>query len=224
MIVVIDTGYLIERQLPTGKMVKGYVTDSVVSELRTAESREYLALFSFMVEVRNPSQEYVERVITDVGARVNNLSKTDIDVIALTLELRDEVSEMWVGPESLGQVEVSCLTHDNGIKNALSRYDSYEGPGFSERRYKTRCYGCFSLFDENLDFCKKCGHSTLTRVSVGDTENGEVLFFKKEYQYKLPKVLKNSNGVELRSADQREYIQHQKMLKSKRNRKLGGIE
>ncbi|KAG5858760.1 ribonuclease PIN domain-containing protein [Encephalitozoon hellem] len=218
MIAVIDTGYLIERQLPAEGQIKGYVTDSVVNELKTVGSREYLEFFSFMIEVRNPSEEYVARVKNDLRSEVNSLSDTDIDVVALTLELKDEISEMWVGPNNPEQEEVVCLTNDNGIKNALSRYSSYEGPGFSARKYKTRCYGCFSVFSENLDFCKKCGLRTLTRITVADTENGEVMFFKKGYQYKKPKTLKNARGVELRSAGQREYIQHQKMMKSKMNR------
>ncbi|ADM12166.1 putative nucleic acid-binding protein [Encephalitozoon intestinalis ATCC 50506] len=224
MIAVIDTGYFIERQIPTDKVIRGYVTDSVINELKTAESEEYLKFFSFMIEVRNPSEEYVEKVRRDLRKEVNNLSNTDIEVVALTLELKDEVSEMWVGPESQNQEEVVCFTNDNGIKNALLRYTIYESSMFSSRKYKVRCYGCFSLFSENLDFCKKCGHRTLTRIAVGDTENGEVMFFKKGYEYRKPKTLKNAKGVELRSADQREYVQYQKNLKSKSNRSQRGLD
>ncbi|AFN83653.1 putative nucleic acid-binding protein [Encephalitozoon romaleae SJ-2008] len=224
MIAVIDTGYLIERLLPTEGLIRGYVTDSVINELKTAESRAYLEFLSFMIEVRNPSEEYVTKVKNDLRKEVNNLSDTDIDVVALTLELKDEVTEMWLGPESPEQEEVICFTNDNGIKNVLSRYSSYDDPEFSARKYKTRCYGCFSLFSENLDFCKKCGLRTLTRITVADTKNGEMMFFKKGYQYRKPRTLKNTRGVELRSADQREYIQHQKVMRSRMNRNRKEID
>ncbi|CAD27008.1 hypothetical protein [Encephalitozoon cuniculi GB-M1] len=224
MIAVIDTGCLIEKQIPTDKVIRGYVTESVVNELQTAESRGYLEFFSFMIKVRNPSGEYVERVRKDLRGKASNLSDTDIDVVALTLELKDEVSGMWIGPGSPEQEEVLCLTNDNEIKNVLSHYNLYEGPGFSVRKHKIRCYGCFSIFTENLDFCKRCGHRTLTRITVADTEDGETVFFKRGYQYRKPRVLKNSKGVELRSADQREYVQHQKMVKRKVNRTFRGMD
>lgn len=217
MIAVIDTGYLIERQVVEQKITKGYVPESVMNELRTASSREYLDFLSFMVELRNPKHEYVTRIRKDLEGRTHGLSSTDIDVVALTVELRDEASEAWIGPSSPEQVEVCCLTHDNGIKNILSDYDSYGEPEFFRRTFRTRCYTCFALYRGNMDFCRKCGHPTLTKVSVRETENGEEIFLSKHYKHR-PRVLKNSRGVELRSADQREYIQYQRMQNDRKKR------
>ncbi|KAH9411705.1 putative PIN domain of ribonuclease [Ordospora pajunii] len=217
MIAVIDTGYILQRHIPTEKIAKGYITSSVIAELKNAQSRMYIDFFSFMVETRDPSEEYVAKVNEYLKSTVTNLSTTDVDVVALTLELMDEVSSQWLGPDGFNSTDVCCLTHDNGIKNALSHYESYDDKEFSRRTYKIRCYACYSVFNECMDFCKKCGHSTLTRVSVGNANGREVLYFKKDYNYK-PKVIKDSNGVELRSIDQREYIHHQKMMKRKKNK------
>jgi len=214
MIAVIDTEYLIERQIPIQEITKGYITDSVVSELRTADSERYLNLFSFMMEVRNPTDSYVRKVRKDLEDKIHNLSQADIDVVALTLEIKDETSSMWIGPENPEHVDVCCLTHDNGIKNILAHYESYSDADFHKKVFKIRCYTCLNIFSESMDFCKKCGHSTLTRITVREGENGEEIFFKKGYNYKK-KTFKDSRGVELRSADQREYVQHQIMLRNR---------
>ncbi|KAM0671898.1 hypothetical protein CWI42_040350 [Ordospora colligata] len=217
MLAVIDTGYILERHIPIEKITKGYITSSVKTELKNAQSRMYIDLFSFMIETRDPSDEYIAKVNEYLKSTVSNLSATDVDVVALTLELMDEMSSQWLGPGSLNSIDVCCLTHDNGIKNALAHYGSYEDRDFSRRTYKTRCYACYSVFSECMDFCKNCGHSTLTKVSVGNANGKEVLYFKKDYKYK-PKVIRDNNGIELRSIDQREYIHHQKMMKRKNNK------
>lgn len=215
MIAVIDTGCLIDRDISAKNVTRGYVTESVLQEARSKNARECLDFFSFLIEVRNPAEEHLKRVKEDLAKRVHNLSETDMDVIALTLELKEEISDMWIGPDSPSQVDVCCLTTDNGIKNELLRYNSYEDTAFSVRTFRIRCYSCCTLFNETMDFCRKCGHSTLTRVSVGETEDGERVFLKKNYNYR-PRVYRDNKGVELRSSDQREYVEYQRMLSRKK--------
>ena len=70
-----------------------------------------------------------------------------------------------------------------------------------------RCYACYMMYDEEMDFCTNCGYSTITRVAVMDEGNKERILLRKNY---IPrrKVIKDSRGKEIISGGQREYRQY----------------
>lgn len=207
MIGIVDTCYFLKRGPFNQSIKKLFVSSLVVKELKNEESKEYFNLHRYMIEIREPLDKYIEFVQDFLSKKMLNLSYTDIVVVALTIEINEIYSSTWIDSTNINNIEeVVCLTMDNGIKQCLRYLNLYDDLTFSSKIYKLRCFGCFSMYEEKLDFCKKCGLNTLTRVSVVQNENnnGKILL-KKNYKFK-PKVLIDKKGVELKSIDQREYI------------------
>lgn len=216
MRVVIDTSYFIDRDIPFKNITVGYIPESVERELKDTQTCDYYKLHDFTISVRNPKETYVAEVKEAVQNKHFSISEADVDVVALMLELSDELNSEWIGKESLMDVEqLVCLTKDNGIRSALSLFDLYDDPHFLVKKYKLRCFGCYEIYEKDVDFCRKCGHNTIARVSVvGEGENERVLL-SKHFKYR-PKVLKDDKGVVIRSEDQKEYIKYKENLKRKR--------
>lgn len=207
MIAIVDTCYFLKRGPFNQSITKLFVTSSVIKELKNEESKEYFNLYKYMIEIREPSEKYIKFVQEYICKKMLNLSYTDIEIVALTIEINEVYSCTWIDSTNINSIEeVICLTMDNGIKQCLRYLNLYDDINFASKIYKLRCFGCFSMYDEKLDFCKKCGLNTLTRVSVlqNENNNGTVLL-KKNYKFK-PKILLDKKGVELKSLDQREYI------------------
>jgi hypothetical protein len=76
-----------------------------------------------------------------------------------------------------------------------------------------RCYTCFCIYDKELDFCRRCGYNTITRVSVSIGADGYKVHLKKNYNYKTREI-RDKNGKAIKSEDQREYL----LLKRERRR------
>lgn len=206
MIAVVDTCYFLRRGSINQNIKKIYIPNSVKKELINEQSLEYYNLYKYMIEIKNPSESYVN-YISLINKKMHlNLSNADIDIVALTLELHEIFCSTWVDTTNLNELdEVVCLTLDNGIKQCLKHLDIYNDDKFISKIYKMRCFACFAMYDEKLDFCKKCGMNTITRVSVVlDENNKEKVLLKKGYKF-IPKVLYDKKGVELKSSGQREY-------------------
>ncbi|ELA41856.1 uncharacterized protein VICG_01040 [Vittaforma corneae ATCC 50505] len=217
MIAVLDANNIIQREIPTQGSDKIYTTHSVIEEIKDKGSREYLESHLFRMSVRNPQDEYVQQVNRVVKALLLYLSNTDVDVVALTLELTEELNEEWIGLDNISSDKaVKCLSKDNGVQNALNKLGLLNDAMYLEKKLKLRCYACSEMYDSHVDFCKICGYNTITRVTVVDTEDGEKVLLKKNYMPRQ-KVLKGPGGVEILSADQKEYLklikQREKALK-----------
>lgn len=210
---VIDANYLIDRDVPFAGITAAYIPESVEAELRDRATAEYYRLYSFAVHVRRPSASYVAEVAEAVENRHFGVSSADIDVVALMLELSDEAGAEWVGEESLGRdTGLVCLTRDNGVRSALALFGLCGDPGFEARRYMLRCFGCYEMYDHAVDFCRKCGHNTVTRVAVVGDDNRVLL--SKHFRFR-PRVLRDSRGTVIRSEDQREYARYRAEQKRK---------
>ncbi|KAK6090406.1 hypothetical protein P3W45_000503 [Vairimorpha bombi] len=219
MIAVVDTCYFLNRGSFSSTITKIFIPHSIKREMLNDESREHYNLHQYMIEIREPSESYI-RQIEDLNEKLMlNLSSPDIEVVALTVELYDIYSNTWIDSTNINEVEdVFCLTMDNGVRQCLRYLGLYNDKKFETRRYKMRCFACFSVFDERLDFCKKCGLNTVTRVSVvTDENNNEKILLRKNYKFK-PKTLYDNKGVELRSSGQREY-EHFMKTKGFKNKK-----
>lgn len=207
MIVVLDANNIIQREIPTDGDNRIYVTDSVLKEIRDEQTLKYLDLNMFNITVRNPTAEYIQTVTKKTSNSLLYLSSADIEVVALVLELTEELNDEWIGSENLNSEKiVRCFTKDNGVRNALNLFGILNDANYRDKKFKMRCYACLQIYDDHVDFCKKCGYNTVTRVSVIDTDEGEKILLKKDYKPRQ-KTLKTSNGIEIHSEDQREYTQ-----------------
>lgn len=204
MIAILDTNSIINREIPMEGLKAAYITPSVDMELKDKQSIDYRQTYSFLITIRQPTEKYVKTVEDKIKGSLLFLSKTDIELVALTLEISEECNDQWIDISNIDSVEtVRCFTRDNGMKNALSMFGLLNDPIFKEKKFKLRCYGCFKLFDTEVDFCNNCGYSTITRVTVIDTEEGEKVMLSKNYKPRAKEL--KFDGIPIISADQKEY-------------------
>lgn len=97
MIVILDSGAIIKGNL-------NFHTDSlftipqVLKEIKDEQSQEYLKRLN--IEIKTPSPECIQEIITfaKVTGDLASLSKTDIRVLALTLQLEKQLGLNNVNP------------------------------------------------------------------------------------------------------------------------------
>ncbi|KAL6121325.1 nob1 [Nucleospora cyclopteri] len=208
VIAVYDTNVFINREAGEVKITKGYVTTPVYEEIKDNKSVEYLQLNMINIEVRDARDEFIKRVNEIICGKNTLLSTADISVVALMLELHEEKFKTWIGPENAGlQEEIVCITKDNGIRNVLAMLDLIETS--ATRIFKYRCYACCKLYEKDVDFCRECGYSTITRVSVIVEDGKERICLKRNYNA-VPKQHKTNKGVIILSEDVPEYSKYRR--------------
>lgn len=213
---VIDANYFIDRKVPDSGITRAYTPSSVKRELRDASTYDYFAFLEFAIEVRDPKEAYVNEVREKIAGLHYGLSDPDIDVVALMLELADEMGSEWIGADNMNaDEELVCLSNDNGIKSAIRYFGLCNDPDFVDKRYRLRCFSCFEIYDEEIDFCRACGHSTITRVAVVGEGDEERVCLSKHFTYRARRI-KNDKGHEMKCGGQREYEQYCSRMKHKR--------
>lgn len=217
MLAVIDANCFINGKLSEYKYNHGYTTSLVWSELRDENTRSSAALHLYKIEIRDPASCFVQKVLSAIRGKNLFLSDADVSLIALCLELNEQVFDVWIDSSTTYRT-VLCITEDRGILQALSYLNIAASNTTQPRTYKIRCYACFSIYDTYTDFCKKCGYQTLTRVSATQVGDGWKLHLKKNFKPKH-RILKGADGEVIRSADQREYALYEKQ-KRQRERAL----
>ncbi|KAL0266140.1 UNVERIFIED_CONTAM: hypothetical protein PYX00_011856 [Menopon gallinae] len=213
MLAVIDANCFIRGRLNEYKYDQGYTTSLVWSELRDENTKSNAALHLYKIEIRDPAPCFVKKVLSAISGMNLFLSDADISLVALCLELNDQVFDVWIDSQSARRT-VMCITEDRGILQALSHLNIASSNAVQNRTYKIRCYACFSMYDIYMDFCKKCGYQTLTRVSVTQVGDGWKLHLKKNFCPR-PRTLRGAGGKAIRSADQKEYDIYLKQKKQK---------
>lgn len=215
MYVVLDTNVIIDRKLETIEFERGFITRSLLSEIKSDELMNYLHLYMYKIEVMEPSEFYIEKVKKLQSERNLLLSDTDIDLVSICLELNDKIKQnnfgKWICKDNLTN-EIKCITNDNGMIQCLKAFKQVYD--LELREFMFRCASCFSIFHSKLDFCKKCASNMISRVSVQRQGDKVKVFLKKGYVRK-PKILKDKYGNVLRSADQKEYLNHIRETESK---------
>ncbi|ELQ74599.1 putative RNA-binding protein Nob1p involved in 26S proteasome assembly [Trachipleistophora hominis] len=210
MIAVIDTNIIIQRKLSEYEFSKGFITPSILVEVRGEDLNSYLDLYAHKIEIVQPDEKYLKKVYDLQKEKNLLLSVADIEVVALTLQLngalRRERLSGWITKENIDE-KIECLSLDNGVQHCLRLLKCADKGTTSERDFMFRCVSCFSLYEEKLDFCKKCASNLITRVSV-KKENGKIkLFLKKGFKMKKTE-LKDKYGNILHSEDQNAYKMH----------------
>lgn len=213
MKVVLDANYIINKELPTQEIDEAFITSSVLCEIMDKNSQEFLSMYGFLVTERNPREEYIKIVQKKMKDLLLYLSYADIEVVALTLEISEEIQDSWISPANINNLPtVKCLSKDNGVRNALNMFSLLNDDSYQNKVFKLRCYACTTIYDTHVDFCKNCGYNTITRVSViNDGEKDKVLL-KKNYTPK-PRSIRTKSGVEIISADQKEYTEYLNQIK-----------
>lgn len=215
-VLIVDASAIISPILSEIDYEEGYIPQVVVEELKCKESNLLLSLHTCKIQVRNPTEKYIE-ISTEKSAELGytSLSKQDIEVAALALEVSEENNSTlsgWIGPENITGVQVVAVTLDNTLKMLLSQlgvqmHDTFDE---SERKYLQRCYTCTKIYntEEKIDFCKSCGYSTIKRVAYIEKDGNIELFLSKNYKYN-EQILKH-RGKPIKSQDQKEYRWYKK--------------
>lgn len=217
MLAVIDANCFITGRHTEYKYDHGYTTSLVWNELRDESTRNTAALHLYKIEIRDPAPCFVQKVLSAVHGKNLFLSEADVSLVALCLELNEQVFDVWIDSRTAHRAVV-CITEDRGILQALGHLNIAASSTVQPRTYKIRCYACFAMYDTYTDFCKKCGYQTLTRVSVTQVGDGWKLHLKKNFTHK-PRTLRGAGGKVIRGADQREYELYEKQ-KRQRERAL----
>ncbi len=142
-IYILDTSAIISgKNLPFD--VEYYVPGSVLNEIKF---RDRLSFFLEKLKVHDPGRESIEKAI-EFAKRTGDiykLSKTDIDVIALAIEINGTV-----------------ITDDYAIQNVLKSV-GLKYSGLSEKeiskifQWKYRCTGCMRYYEKYYESCPVCG-------------------------------------------------------------------
>ncbi|ORD93801.1 hypothetical protein ECANGB1_1537 [Enterospora canceri] len=217
-IAVIDTCAILKR-VDVGT-IDVYTTEGVDNELRDKESREIIGQKYVNLKVRNPSEESIRKIREFLIDKKSNLSCVDIELVALFYEIHREVEEEngqdeWITAENYRKIKnVVMHTDDNGIRGVLDGLGLQES-GLSDKYYKYRCFTCFRIYEDDIDFCKSCGYKTITRVGFIIKNGTEVMCLKKGYEQKEKKIC-DKNGNEIGCEDTVEYKKYIKHKKSKK--------
>jgi UPF0271 protein len=156
-IYVVDTSAVLSRRIDmlNHKLV---FPASVLEEIRKGKMRRLLDAVSNEINVYAPSDESRKHVVSFAtkSGDITVLSDTDIDVIALALELK-----------------ATIITDDYAIENVAEFMGiHYVGsdlkPIQSKIKWAFRCTGCGRFYKSDIGPCRICGHP-LKRVPVGKT-------------------------------------------------------
>ncbi|MHB1707899.1 MAG: NOB1 family endonuclease [Thermoplasmataceae archaeon] len=153
-IYVVDTSAIMSRRLDMldRRLV---FPSSVLEEIRKGKLRRLLDAISPDINVYTPSMESRSEVVSFAtkSGDISVLSDTDIDVLALALELR-----------------ATIITDDYAIENVAEFMGiHYVGsdlkPIQSKIKWAFRCTGCGKFYNSNIGTCRICGHP-LKRIPV----------------------------------------------------------
>jgi len=152
---VLDTAALITKiilQIPT----KQYTVAEVLDEVRDEESRKALriALEAGKLSIVKPSEESLRKV-REVARKIGelaNLSKTDLAVASLALDLKNRGLEPVIYTDDYS---LQNLAKSLGITFHPIRTRGIVG----KRKYMVYCPACgYVASSENEKICPRCGH------------------------------------------------------------------
>ena len=128
-----------------------FTTESVVRELRYERSKMHLNLLLSRITVLEPRRKYLDlakRGTSDTGLS-GELSNTDLDVLALALELKGRYSQVYIATDDI-KLQNVCVSLGIGVV-AFRKKLKY----LIYRRKK--CAFCGVEFEDKYDECPNCG-------------------------------------------------------------------
>jgi len=152
---VLDTSAIISRRFNlAGPDV--LIPDSVIEEIRKGKLKSMLDAMDETIKVMSPSRESIKAVREKarISGDLDELSDTDIDVIALAYETKSKI-----------------ISDDFAIQNVASLLSiDFMGADISEIRQQViwnyRCTGCRKFFTTPIGLCPVCGHEVVRSRAV----------------------------------------------------------
>jgi UPF0271 protein len=139
---------------------KYFISPSVLLEIKEEKAKILTndAIRRGVLEVKEPSLEFVEKVVKKAAELGEELSKADIDTLALAMEKGDEL-----------------VTDDYGIQNAAEFLGiRYLGALFEKIhrkiRWSLRCSKCGRRYDKGK-VCRICGGKLLRKALSKESED-----------------------------------------------------
>ncbi|MEW6070356.1 MAG: PIN domain-containing protein [Candidatus Thermoplasmatota archaeon] len=152
--IILDTSALVEGIVVTAREdFEYYITSSVLKELESKlEPAKVEMLESLGVRKADPSVATLRKVegIVSLLGETPRLSKVDIDILALAIELN-----------------ATILTDDYSIQNVAEEIGikclAFAQKGITKKIiWKYQCVGCNKYFQNFLKTCPICGHRIKT--------------------------------------------------------------
>jgi len=148
--VILDASAIINGFEAYNLDIRAYTCDKVIEEVKSSSKESLnLAIDLDKINIQNPSSESVSKVKSQLDITNDQLSGTDIDLIALTLDLSQTYS-------------VSIVTDDYGIQNIAKKLNlvfiSIEEKGIKKViEWKYYCSACFKEASKDQKECSICG-------------------------------------------------------------------
>lgn len=160
-IFILDTSAILSGKTINLDPDKLVTTPSVSNELQPGgrDYRTFLFLQERGLAINIPSNESIKKIhqiATETGD-INRLSKADIEVLALALDVNQED-------------EATIITDDYSIQNVANelkiKFNPISQDGITKSfKWTYRCSGCGKKFNENIKTCPICGALTKNIVS-----------------------------------------------------------
>lgn len=119
----------------------------VIKELEDEESKERLLYFlnSGKIKIKEPNAETVEEVSKKSQISGDNLSLTDIKLIALAIDLNSAIISEDYGIQNVSSIMKvkSKSIRESGIKKIIN--------------WEYYCIGCRRIYSKQKEICQDCG-------------------------------------------------------------------
>ena len=138
-------------------------TNSVLKEINPGgkDYRNLQYLNEKGLTIFEPSQKSIEKIkiISEKTGDISRLSNTDIDILALALDLNNE-----------SENKITILTDDYSIQNISNflkiNFLNISQSGITKRfKWSYKCIGCGKKFKKNINICPICGSSIKNYLS-----------------------------------------------------------
>ncbi len=143
---ILDSSAFISGFLPEED--EYFTVYEVIGEVEDDQSKERLSYFlnSGKIKLKEPNPEIVKEVTNKSQTTGDNLSLTDIKLIALAIELDSEI-----------------ISEDYGIQNISSmmnvKYKSIRESGIKKIiHWEYYCLGCKKIYSKDKKICQDCGN------------------------------------------------------------------
>ncbi|MEX0568812.1 MAG: hypothetical protein Q6363_006590 [Candidatus Njordarchaeota archaeon] len=153
---IIEDG--IVRNLESIDRIFYFTTHSVISEIKSKKSEVLVLTIMHKITVLEPSRRalvHIKKVASETGD-ISKLSETDIDVLALALDLMEKYERVIVASEDYA-VQNLCLFLGISIISIRKKIRY-----IVEKRKK--CKNCSTIYISALEECPSCGSSDFTWI------------------------------------------------------------
>lgn len=160
---VLDTSAIIYGFNPRLVLGDHYITPKVEAELlgKRTKNMTDLSISSGYLKVRSPREEYKEKVRTKATSTgdATVLSETDLEVVALALELKGEDQVPTVSSDDYS-LQNLCTNMEINFRPMMTKGISQEFWWF------LYCPACGATYEKSLksNICQVCGHKLKRKV------------------------------------------------------------